>query len=561
MTIILYSSALALVVASAAPAAAQDQARFEWFEYAGRDPVHDVAKPGETEFLNPVLSGFYPDPSNTRVGEDYYLVTSSFAYFPGLPVFHSRDLVNWRQIGHAIDRPDQVDFGSLGLSRGLFAPAIEHHDGRFYITNTCVDCGGNFVITAEDPAGPWSDPVWLPDLEGGIDPSLFFDEDGSAYILNNGAPDRPPEYDGHRAVWIQRFDPETLSTFGPRTVLIDGGVNFEEQPIWIEGPHIYKVDGRYFLTAAEGGTAENHSQVVLRGDSPTGPYTAYEGNPILTQRDLPRERPFPITAAGHADLVQTPSGAWWATFLAIRPYGSDFYNTGRETFLLPVSWETGWPVITDPGETIPYTLERPALEEARANTPPMTGPFTVHERFDGMTLPLHWMMWRNPQDTWYRIENGALVLDLREVQLGDNANPSFLGRRQQHQYAEASTMVRLEGRGAAGIAAVQNDEFWYTLTVRADGDDARIVEVRRRDGPDSPRSGDVLASLALDGAPDAATRLRITPRGAEIDFHAAPENEPWTAVLTGADARVLSTAVAGGFVGVTLGPYAYSAEE
>ena len=206
-------TALAAGLALSAPALAQDAptARFDWFAYEGADPEHAVVQPGPGQFRNPILSGFYPDPSNTRAGEDYYLVTSTFAYFPGLPVFHSRDLVNWTQIGNAIDRPDQVDFGTLGLSRGLFAPTIEHHDGVFYILNTCVDCGDNFVITATDPAGPWSDPVWLPDLAGGIDPALFIDEDGSAWILNNGPPDREPEYDGHRAIWIQRFDLETLS--------------------------------------------------------------------------------------------------------------------------------------------------------------------------------------------------------------------------------------------------------------------------------------------------------------------------------------------------------------
>ena len=369
-------TALAASLALTAPASAQEvaTARFDWFAYEGADPEHAIVQPGPGQFRNPILSGFYPDPSNTRAGEEYYLVTSTFAYFPGLPVFHSRDLVSWTQIGNAIDRPDQVDFGSLGLSRGLFAPTIEHHDGTFYILNTCVDCGGNFIITASDPAGPWSDPVWLPDLEGGIDPALFFDEDGSAWVLNNGAPDREPEYEGHRAIWIQRFDLATLATHGPRTVLVDGGVDFSTQPIWIEGPHIYKVDGRYVLTAAEGGTAEAHSQVALVADRPDGPYTPDPHNPFLTQRDLPRDRDFPITSAGHADLVQTPDGDWWATFLAVRPYGEDFYNTGRETFLMPVSWENGWPRITAPGEVIPHVLDRPALPQQPAPDLPTTGP-------------------------------------------------------------------------------------------------------------------------------------------------------------------------------------------
>ncbi len=550
--------AAVLSLLAGASAQAQDHAYFDWFEYSGHDPVHDSVDLQPGQFLNPVLSGFYPDPSNTRVGEDYYLVTSSFAYFPGLPIFHSQDLVNWRLIGHAIDRPDQVDFGNLGLSRGLFAPAIEHHDGRYYITNTCVDCGGNFVITADAPEGPWSDPEWLPDLEGGIDPSLFFDEDGSAYILNNGPPDRSPEYDGHRAVWIQRFDTETLSTFGPRTVLIDGGVNFEEQPIWIEGPHIYKVDDWYYLTAAEGGTAVNHSQVVLKSRSPEGPYTAFEGNPILTQRDLPNDRPFPITSAGHADLVQTPDGDWWATFLAVRPYEGDLYNTGRETFLLPVDWTSGWPVITRPGEVIDYTLARPVLPEAETDLQPMTGPFNIRDGFDGDTLSGDWLMWRNPQSDWYTLNDGALELELRDVSLSDFSNPSFLGRRQQHIYGEASTLVHLDGPGQAGLAAVQNDEYWYTLTVVVDERDGRSVEVRRRNGAASPQAGALLASLPLDADTSSGVRLRVVMRGQQIDFHAAMAQDGWVEILTGADARLLSTSVARGFVGVTIGPYAHA---
>lgn len=177
--------ALTLAAALAACATAADDTRsaaFDWFEYRGSDPVRAHAAHAANEYLNPILQGFYPDPSITQVGEDYYLVTSTFAYFPGIPVFHSRDLVNWTQIGNAIDRPGMLDFGRLGLSRGVFAPTIEHHDGVFYIANTCVDCGGNFIVTARDPAGRWSDPVWIRDV-GGIDPSVFFDDDGAVYQI------------------------------------------------------------------------------------------------------------------------------------------------------------------------------------------------------------------------------------------------------------------------------------------------------------------------------------------------------------------------------------------
>jgi xylan 1,4-beta-xylosidase len=485
---------LLLSVAPAGVPAAPVQrsaAVFDWFEYAGNDPLPE---PRADEYANPILGGFYPDPSNTRVGDDYYLVTSTFSYFPGIPVFHSRDLVNWKQVGNAIDRPDQLDFQKLGLSRGVFAPTIDHHRGTFYILNTCVDCGGNFLITAARPEGPWSNPIWLPQLEGGIDPALFFDDDGRTWILNNGPPVGTPLYEGHRAIWIQQFDLKNKQTVGPRTVLVNGGVDISTKPVWIEGPHIYKKDGWYYLSAAEGGTAEAHSQVVLRSKNVTGPYSPWAGNPYLTQRDLPRSRANPVTSAGHADLVQLPNGDWWATFLAVRPYEGDHYNTGRETFLMPVSWAEGWPRITAPGQAIPYAAKRPALTST--GSPFYSPRMIVRYEFDGARLGPEWMMMRNPREQWHELGAGALRLQPRGVGLGDFGNPSFFGRRQQHMFATASTAVRFQPAKVgdkAGIVALQNDEYWYLLSV-ARSSRGREVRLERRGGPQDPATGVKLAS-------------------------------------------------------------------
>ncbi|HEV7353683.1 MAG TPA: glycoside hydrolase family 43 protein [Brevundimonas sp.] len=558
------TSGLALGAAMAGAVQAADgpgAAVFESFTYRGADPAHAGLTPGDDTYLNPILQGFYPDPSITRAGDDYYLVTSTFSYFPGIPVFHSRDLVNWTQIGNAIDRPDQLDFGRLGLSRGVFAPTIEHRDGVFYIFNTCVDCGDNFVITARDPAGPWSDPVWLPDLAGGIDPGVFFDDDGSAWVVNNGPPEGPPRYEGHRAVWIQRFDPQTLTTFGPRKVLVDGGVDPSTNPIWIEGPHIIRRGDWYYLICAEGGTAEGHSQVVLRSRSPDGPYEAWSGNPILTQRDLPRDRPYPITSAGHADLVQLPDGSWWATFLAVRPYGDDMYNTGRETFLLPVDWSGEWPVILENGRVIPYALPRPGLPGQPDAAPPTAGAFEVIDTFDGPTLPPYWMMMRNPRETWFDLSRhpGALTLTPRADGLGDNANPSFLGRRQQHQYATAETELRAVPAGEgelAGLAVLQSDEYWYSLAAVRRGGEPRI-ELRRRRGPGVDAAGEVIAAAPLGG--EGPVRFRISARAGAYDFAWARAEGGWQTLLERADGEMLSTRVAGGFVGAVFGPFAQSA--
>ena len=214
-------------------------AYFDAFSYRGMDDFYtDHPLERESQFYNPILPGWYSDPSICRNGGDYFLVTSTFSYFPGVPIFHSRDLVNWKQIGHVLDRPSQLPLEGQRISEGIFAPAISYnpHNQTYYMITTNIR-RGNFYVTTRDPFGPWSDPIWLPEVQG-IDPSIFFDEDGKAYIVNNDAPEGEPRYEGHRAIRIQEFDVETGKVFGPRPVLVDGGVNPEENPIWIEGPHI-----------------------------------------------------------------------------------------------------------------------------------------------------------------------------------------------------------------------------------------------------------------------------------------------------------------------------------
>jgi alpha-N-arabinofuranosidase len=448
----------------AAAALAAEPVTFDWFEYTGHDAVFDAPLPAG-HARNPILAGFYPDPSVTRVGDTFYLVNSTFAYFPGIPVFESRDLAHWTLIGHVIDRPSQLDFDGLGMSRGVFAPDIEYHDGTFYVINTAVDSGGNFYVTAKSPAGPWSDPVWLHGL-GGIDPSFFFDDDGKAYVVNNDIPDGKPLYDGHRAIWIQEFQSGKL--VGPRKMLIDGGVDITKKPVWIEGPHLYKRHGWYYLMCAEGGTGVNHSEVIFRARSPWGPFVPYSGNPILTQRDLAADRANPIINAGHADIIEAPDGSWWAVFLASRAYGGMHYNTGRETFLLPVTWRDEWPIILPEGEAIPYVVRTLAQQSSAAV--PTTGNFTWRDEFDGPSLNPAWIFARVPREQWadVRAKPGALTIRPLAEPLDTLKNPSFLARRQQHLSFDASTSMQLPATGhvAAGLAAFQNENYWYFLGAR-----------------------------------------------------------------------------------------------
>ncbi|OHD00402.1 glycoside hydrolase 43 family protein [Sphingobium sp. D43FB] len=536
-------------LALSSTAAQAEPARFERFTYDGQSIEQVKAGPGE--YINPILSGYYPDPTITRVGDDYYLVNSSFAHFPGLPIFKSKDLVNWVQIGNAIDRPSQLDFTGRRTSEAVFAPDISWHDGVFYIVNTCVACRNNFVITATDPAGPWSDPIWLP-FEG-IDPSIYWEGD-KAYIVNNRAPDEPPRYDGHRAIWIQEYDWRAGKMVGPSTQLINGGVDISKKPVWIEGPHIFRKDGYYYLTAAEGGTSVNHSQVVLRSKKLRGPYLPYADNPILTQRDMDPNRPDPIGSAGHAKLIQTQKGDWWATFLAVRPYKGDFYNIGRETFLLPVTWKDGWPIILPRGEKIPHVGKVPDLPAQPSPALPVSGNFTYTDDFDGDRLAMQWIGIRTPHQPFYRVTNGALELE-SSTPLGDlNGVPAFVGRRQQHAVATMSTTMRFtpeKDGDTAGLAAIQSDRSHIVFGVTQVGG-KKMIALTSRDNADT----DMLVTSAPLTATGPVT-LTIRAEGGKMAFDYEVDGKRAT-LKSDLDATLLSTRKAGGFVGTVVGPYRYT---
>lgn len=522
---------------------------FDWFEYTGHDRV--FGQPLKTgEYRNPILAGYYPDPSVTRVGDRFYLVNSTFAHYPGIPVFESTDLVNWHQLGHVIDRPSQLSFEGLGTSKGVFAPAIAHHDGTFYVINTSVDGGGNFYVTAKSAAGPWSDPQWLHEIDG-IDPSFFFDADGKAYVVNNGPPEGKPLYDGHRAIWIQEFDVATGKLVGPRKIVVNGGVDISKKPIWIEGPHLYRRGGWYYLMCAEGGTGPGHSEVIFRSKSPWGPYQPFAGNPILTQRDLDPARADPITNSGHADIVEAPDGSWWAVFLASRSYGGTHYNTGRETFLLPVTWKDGWPIILEHGKTIPYVATGPKFMAA-AKQAPLTGNFTWRDEFDRDALDLAWIQIRTPKQQWFdlKTKKGALTIDALPVKLDELTNPSFLARRQQHTSFEASTALDVPGAGvAAGLAAFQNEKYWFFLGARRAGDALEVFLEK-----DAGHGATVVATTRLAVVP--ALELRITGNAGDYSFSYDADGKGWRALREHEDGTILSTDVAGGFVGAIVGPYA-----
>lgn len=490
------------------------------------------------QFENPVLPGSHPDPSVCRAGSDYYLVTSTFEYFPGLPIHHSRDLVHWRLLGHVLDRPSQLPLHGVRASGGLYAPTIRHHEGVFYVVCTLVGGtgkSGNFVVTATDPAGEWSEPRWLPEADG-FDPSLFFDDTGRAWWT--GTREVPGGTAGQTEVWLREFDAGRLELIGDEHVLWTGALR---DSVWLEAPHLYKVDGKYLLLCAEGGTDFEHSVVVATADDVTGPYRGSPLNPLLTHRHLGRDHP--IAAVGHADLVCTQEDQWFAVLLATRPYGGYYYNLGRETFLVPVSWEAGGPVFSPGTGRVEARYEVPALP---AHPWPETGPT---DDFDGAVLDPAWQFLRTPDEVFWSLTDrpGHLRLQVRPESITDLVTPSLVVRPQRHQDFHASCEVEFEAAGPtewAGLVLLQNNDHHVRLLL---GAGREVVLVRRTGGHD-----ELLTTTRL---PEGVVRLCFEATGQEIRALVAGAAEEWRPLGEPFDGRVLSTQAAGGFTGVHIGLY------
>lgn len=500
-----------------------------------------MTKTNSNYFSNPILPGFYPDPSICRVEDEYYLVTSSFTYFPGLPIFHSRDLVNWRQIGHALDRPSQLDLDGLEQSQGLYAPTIRYNNGIFYIACTNVGKKGNFIITSEKPEGPWSDPYWIADAPG-IDPSLFFDNDGKAYFTGtNDSPDGT--YYGDNEIWMRELDTGKMQLTGPRYGLWRGAL---KNAIWSEAPHIYKINGYYYLMIAEGGTDYHHSVTIARSREITGPYEGYIGNPIITHRHLGRK--YPIANVGHADLVETQNGEWWMVALASRPYGGHYRNLGRETFLIPVEWEDGWPVVSPLSGKVEFSYQRPVL------SPDNPVEVTACDHFDNEKLSFIWNFIRTPRENFYSLTDrpGHLRLNLKSPKIKEQKNPSFIGRRQQHINFRAKTVMEfLPGNEneAAGILLIQSNNYHMRFECTKSGDKNVVRLIVCNDGKES-----IVAQRE-----NTYTRIHMVVQayGQDYSFYCGDEKE-LVELAVNVDGRILSTDVAGGFVGTYVGMFTSS---
>ncbi|MDL4840280.1 glycoside hydrolase family 43 protein [Aquibacillus rhizosphaerae] len=497
-------------------------------------------------FKNPIIPGFYPDPSICRVGEDYYVVTSTFEYFPGVPIFHSKDLVNWRQIGHVLDRPSQLNLDETPCSKGIYAPTIRYHDGVFYMITTFVvsktGARKNFYVTATDPAGPWSDPIWLEGAPG-IDPSLFFDEDGKAYYTGNRPPLKGKQYPKHNEIWLQELDLEKKELVGPTFSLWEGAL---KQAHAQEASHLYKVNGWYYLIIAEGGTGFTHAVTIARSENITGPYESTETNPILTHRHLGKKHP--IVNVGHADIVETQDGDWWMVCLGSRPYGGYYRNLGRETFLAPFIWEDGWPVVNPGKGMIEMEMEFPNLKETRWIRPPAC------DNFESEDLQLQWNFLRTPRGNFWSLKErpGYLRLKLKPETIMEVENPAFVCRRQQHINFEVTTVMDFQPNkqsDTAGVVLLQNNDFQFRMEHVLEGQKNKIQLIRREQGKDEKIAAEVIDKDRL--------YLKVEAYGQKYSFFYRTETD-WKELALNVDGTILSTDIAGGFVGAYIGLYASS---
>lgn len=481
-------------------------------------------------YNNPVIPGFYPDPSVCRVGNDYYLVNSTFEYFPGVPVFHSKDLVNWEQIGNCLTRESQLNLNKCAPSGGIYAPTIRYNEGTFYMITTNLCDKGNFIVYTEDPAGEWSEPVWLK--QGGIDPSLYF-EDGKCYFVSipNG-------------ITLCEINPKTGEQLSESKVIWDGtGGRYPE------APHIYKKDNWYYLLIAEGGTEYGHKVTIARSRNIYGPYDPNPSNPILTHIDRNAQNN-PIQGLGHADLVQAHDDSWWAVFLAFRPQSGTHHLLGRETFLAPVRWDkNAWPVINGNGtaqlqmdcETLPLKPYAPA--------PVRTG-------FDTPKLGPEWLYLYNPETANYSLKerSGYLRLKTSTVQLDDRGvTPTFAGRRQQHIECTATTAIELDKASLndeGGISVYMDNGHHYDLFVRQGDKGKQTVALRYRLG----NMKHIEKEVEL---PKSKCYLRVEGSRDFYSFSYSTDNKTFIP-LGKMNVRYLSTETAGGFKGILFALYATS---
>ncbi|MGY1808640.1 family 43 glycosylhydrolase [Blastococcus sp. SYSU D00669] len=469
--------------------------------------------------MNPLVPGFHPDPSIVGVDGTYYLVTSSFEYLPGLPVYRSTDLATWAHIGNVATRPAQVELDRVPTPGGVWAPTIRYRDGVFFVIVTVMLGGrGCVVFTATDPAGPWSDGTPVPAVDG-IDPDLAWDDDGTAYVTYAKHP---------HAIRQVRVDLATGEALEEPRALWAGSGRYSP-----EGPHLHRRGGNWYLLAAEGGTDRGHAVTVARGPSPEGPWESSPGNPVLTAAGTGS----PVQNTGHADLVDTTDGGTAMVHLGVRPVGlaQGFSPLGRETFLTAVDWVDGWPVAR-----LPEPAPGPGVEEAfdLADAAALDDPGWLAVR-------------RTPAEIGRPTADGlAVTADGTGL---DGPRPSFVGRRQRHLRATVSTTVDA-ARGTGGLASRCAEDHWFAIEAAPDGTvtaRARLAGIEQTWQAALP-AGPV--ELRMEMTPPPADFSAGAVGGDRIRLLAVSGGE--VVVLTELDGRYWTFEVAKSFTGRVVGMHA-----
>src|SRR5574344_211144 len=473
-------------------------------------------------YNNPVIPGFHPDPSVCRVGDDYYLVNSSFGYFPGVPLFHSKDLVNWEQIGNCLSRPSQINISKASTWGGIYAPTIRYDNGMFYMITTNVSDKGNFIVHTKDPRGEWSDPVWIK--QKGIDPSLFF-ENGNCYLVSN--PDN--------GIYLCQINPMTGEQLSESKLIWNGtGGRYPE------GPHIYKKDDWYYLMISEGGTEYGHKLTIARSRAIDGPYLGNPSNPILTHINQ-NAQSNPIQGTGHGDIVEADDGSFWMVCLAFRPQSGSNHIIGRETYLAPVRWDkNAWPVVNGDG-TINLHMDVHTLPQHPFDKkPPRTS-------FYSGNLGPEWIYLLNPKQDNYIFKSQRLHLKATPTALDSNESPTFVGRRQEHiDFTAATTVSLCKGifNDEAGITVYMCNDSHYDIFIREEKDLHKSVVLRYRLG--AMTHIEKVANITND-------KLQLQIKGDKDYYYFSFSTDGKTFVNMGKmDTRYLSSETAGGFTGAVI---------
>ncbi len=475
------------------------------------------------KYKNPVVKGFYPDPSVCFAEGKYYLVCSSFQYFPGVPLFESDDLVNWTQIGHVLTRKSQVMLEKINSSGGVFAPTIRYNKGRFYMVTTNDTTHENFYVYTDNIRSEWSEPVVV--AQDGIDPSLLFDDDGRVYFVSNGTDDK-----GEGGVVQCEINIETGEKLSESKCIWKGSGGR-----YLESPHVYKINGYYYLMAAEGGTEYGHMVTYARAENVWGSYEGYPENPVLTNRN---KAPFIIQGIGHGDLIEDNNGSFYILTLGFRQIHmwQTYHHLGREVFLTPVKFDAdGWFTAGNDGTTdLEYEIGVDFEQtEKRLYT------------FENTDFNIDWCYLRHPHTENYELGEDKVILSGTDIDLYCADSPTFIGIRQRDFNMELSCDVRISG-GEGGITVYMCENEHYDIALQErDGDFEAVLRLNIGNIRHTEKTVKISGNSA---------RLIIRSDSQTYRFYLSADGEE--TYMGYGMSKYLSSEVSGGFTGVVLGLYA-----